>query len=119
MRHFVLGSNDTGSVEVSGNSTVVNGGENPTLEQVAIPGQEGIVYGSTAIEGTTQWPEATVAAFASHVGQVEVTGTDSIAPSPTATATKGHSGALTDRYLAEQRVALAVVLSIATLAHLL
>lgn len=91
-REFVLGSNETGLVENIGPDTVVNGGENPTLQQIAIPGQLGIVFGSFTAQGTTRWPSATRAAFAKHVGQVAVTGTGSIAPStPTADSRFGTS----------------------------
>ena len=83
MREFVLGSNTTGSLEQDGNTTVVVGGENPTLQQDAIPGQLGIVYGSPENNSTFIWPSATRAAFESHVQQVQVTGTDPIVPSPT------------------------------------
>lgn len=82
MREFVLGSNKTGSLEQYDNTTVVVGGENPTLQQNAIPGQLGIVYGSPMNNSTFVWPSATRVAFESHVKQAQVTGTDPIVPSP-------------------------------------
>jgi carboxypeptidase D len=83
-REYVLGSNQTGSLPVNGDTSNVIGGENPTLKQDAIPGQAAITYGSGTTEGSTVWPSATVAAFESYVGQIQVTGTDNIAASPTA-----------------------------------
>ena len=80
-REFVLGSNQTGLVEASGN---VVGGENPTLQQSAIPGQPAIDFGVSTTQGSTQWPSATVAAFESYIGQAAVTGTEAITPSQTA-----------------------------------
>ncbi|KAI0688707.1 alpha/beta-hydrolase [Cytidiella melzeri] len=90
LREFVLGSNQTGTVNAD-NSTV--GGENPTLQQSAIPGQAAIAYGSSTTKGSTVWPTATVAAFESYVSQVQITGTSAVAPSPTAKNGGGaHSG---------------------------
>ncbi|GJE99869.1 carboxypeptidase [Phanerochaete sordida] len=79
-REFVLGSNRTGLVVTEGGSTSVVGGENPTLQQTAIPGQHAIYYGSSKTEGSTVWPRETIAAFQSHIGQIPVTGTDAIKP---------------------------------------
>lgn len=52
------------------------GGENPTLAQDVLPGQDAIFFGSRSVLGATAWPKETVAAFRSHVGVVGVTGTD-------------------------------------------
>ncbi|THG96679.1 hypothetical protein EW026_g5196 [Hermanssonia centrifuga] len=48
VREFVLGNNQTGLVMNAGGSASVVGGENPTLEQTAIPGQLGIANLSCA-----------------------------------------------------------------------
>ncbi len=79
LREFILGSNQTGLVTTNGNTTSVVGGQNPTLQQDAIPGQEAIYYGSSKTEGSTAAPSATVAMFESHVGLLPVTGTEAIA----------------------------------------
>ncbi|KAI0772159.1 Alpha/Beta hydrolase protein [Irpex lacteus] len=79
LREFILGSNQTGLVTTNGNTTSVVGGQNPTLQQDAIPGQEAIYYGSSKTEGSTAAPSATVAMFESHVGILPVTGTEAIA----------------------------------------
>lgn len=85
----MLGSNQTGLVVASGEGTTVVGGENPTLQQTAIPGQPAIAFGGSTAQGSTSWPTATVAAFASYIGQVAVTGTQAITPiTPTTTAGK-------------------------------
>ena len=69
----MLGSNQTGLVQqVEGVISVV-GEENPTLQQLAIPGQGGIAYGTSSTEGITVWPTATVVQFENHIGQVSVT----------------------------------------------
>lgn len=68
----MLGDNPTGLVT----DNMVVGGENPTLKQAAIPGQDAIFFGSGATAGSTAWPKATVAAFKSHIGQVLITGTE-------------------------------------------
>ncbi|KAJ3548230.1 hypothetical protein NM688_g5322 [Phlebia brevispora] len=86
VREFLLGTNQAGLVQNSSGSAIVVGGENPTLQQSAIPGQSGIAYGSTTTQGQTTWPSATVAAFESHVGFVAVTGTNAIKPSATSSA---------------------------------
>ncbi|KAI0344379.1 alpha beta-hydrolase [Trametopsis cervina] len=83
LREFIIGSNQTGAVSGTGEMAVTSGGKNPTLQQVAIPGRPDITYGLQTAQGTTVWPSATVAAFESHVGQVEVTGTNPIAPRET------------------------------------
>lgn len=71
---------------MSGNTTTVVGGENPTLQQTAIPGQAGIDYGATTTQGSTVWPSETVARFESHIGQFAVTGTGAIKPKATSAA---------------------------------
>lgn len=73
----MLGNNQTGLVKTnSDGSTTVVGGENPTLKQLAIPGQAAIFYGSRTTQGSTAWPTKTVAAFKSYIGQVAITGTE-------------------------------------------
>ncbi len=67
----------------AGGSASVVGGENPTLEQTAIPGQLGIAYGSMSTEGLYTFPTATVAAWQSYVSAVPITGTSAVRPSPT------------------------------------
>ncbi len=67
---------------------VVIGGENPTLNQTAIPGQLGIAYGSRSTEGLYTFPSATIAAWESYVSFVPITGTDAIQP----TSTSGSTG---------------------------
>lgn len=76
-RSFILNSSPTGLLLENG--TVV-GGENPTLAQDALPGQDAIFFGSRTVLGETAWPSATVAAFRSHVGIVGVTGTAMAGP---------------------------------------
>ena len=83
VREFLVGSNTTGLVQNNNGAVNVVGGENPTLQQAAVPGQEGIAYGSATTQGTTAWPSATIAAFQSHVGLVSVTGTNAIQPTAT------------------------------------
>ncbi|PSR78207.1 hypothetical protein PHLCEN_2v7539 [Hermanssonia centrifuga] len=83
VREFVLGNNQTGLVMNASGSTSVVGGENPTLEQTAIPGQLGIAYGSMSTEGLYTFPTATVAAWQSYVSAVPITGTNAIRPSST------------------------------------
>jgi carboxypeptidase D len=84
VRDFLLGNNQTGLVQNFNGTISVVGGENPTLEQAAIPGQRGIYYGSSITQGTTEWPTATVQQFATYINQVTVTGTNAIKPSATA-----------------------------------
>ena len=83
IEQFVLGNNETGSVQTANGSAFIQGGENPTLQQSALPGQVSIAYGSASTEGMTAWPTATIAAFESHVGLVSITGTASVKPTAT------------------------------------
>ncbi|GJE99868.1 serine carboxypeptidase [Phanerochaete sordida] len=90
LREFILGTNQTGLVVASGNTSSVVGGENPTLKQTAVPGAPAIFYGATTTAGSTVWPSATVAAFESHIGQGAVTGTAAVRPSATAANGAAH-----------------------------
>ena len=83
IEQFVLGNNETGSVQTANGTAFIQGGENPTLQQSALPGQVSIAYGSASTEGMTAWPTATIAAFESHVGLVSITGTASVKPTAT------------------------------------
>lgn len=109
LREFILGNNQTGLVVTNGNTTSVIGGENPTLQQTAVPGQLAIDYGSSTTQGSTVWPSATIAAFESHVGQVSVTGTAAIKP----TATSGAMSTMNPKHAGS----VAFVVAMAKLLH--
>ena len=82
VQDFVVGNSQAGSmIEVNGLMTVI-GGENPTMNQSAIPGQAGIGYGSYSTSGLYTYPTAAVAVFYDHIGIVPMTGTSAIAPTP-------------------------------------
>ncbi|PSR78205.1 hypothetical protein PHLCEN_2v7537 [Hermanssonia centrifuga] len=82
-REFVLGDNPTGRIKSDGDVVAVIGGENPTLNQTAIPGQLGIVFGSKSAQGLYTFPSATIAAWESFVSFVPITGTDALQPTST------------------------------------
>ncbi|KAH7910092.1 alpha beta-hydrolase [Hygrophoropsis aurantiaca] len=63
MREFVYGNNQTGLVTSSSGTIKVIGGENSTLAELIMPGQEAIYYGAGTTESTYYFPTATIAAW--------------------------------------------------------
>ena len=118
VREFLLGNNQTGLVQSSNGSVTVVGGENPSLQQLVIPGQAGIAYGSMTTEGLTTWPTATVAAFESYVGIESITGTDNIQPTTTNSSTSGSSSGNTSAGLSSKHINTTIVIISLLICHL-
>ncbi|KAF7799721.1 hypothetical protein EIP86_010963 [Pleurotus ostreatoroseus] len=118
VREFLLGNNQTGLVQSSNGSVTVVGGENPSLQQLVIPGQAGIAYGSMTTEGLTTWPTATVAAFESYVGIESITGTDNIQPTTTSSSTSGSSSGKTSAGLSSKHIDMTIVIISLLICHL-
>ncbi|KAI0798571.1 Alpha/Beta hydrolase protein [Irpex lacteus] len=63
VREFVFGSNTTGLVTNSSGTLTVVGGENATLADTVLPGQDEIYVGSGTTQSTFVYPSATIAAW--------------------------------------------------------
>ncbi|KAI0083348.1 Alpha/Beta hydrolase protein [Irpex rosettiformis] len=63
LREFVLGSNTTGLVTNSSGTLTVTGGENATLADTVLPGQDEIYVGSGTTQSTYVYPSASIAAW--------------------------------------------------------
>lgn len=63
VREFVFGSNTTGLVTNTSGTLTVVGGENATLADTVLPGQDEIYVGSGTTQSTFVYPSATIAAW--------------------------------------------------------
>lgn len=78
LREFVLGSNTTGLVTNSSGVISVIGGENSTLAEDILPGQDEIYYGSAATQSTFVYPSATIAAWKTFIRTATATPSSSL-----------------------------------------
>ncbi|KAH9951151.1 alpha/beta-hydrolase [Amylocystis lapponica] len=77
LREFILGSNQTGLVTNASGTVSVLGGENTTLAQDVLPGQDGIFVGSGTTQSTYTYPSATLAAWQDFIVTATATVTGS------------------------------------------
>ena len=70
VREFILGNNQTGLVTNSSGTLIIHGGENSTLADTVLPGQDEIYVGSGTTQSTFVYPSATIAAWNSFFATV-------------------------------------------------